>query len=60
MGLVDYILRIYSGGDSPLLILMTTENIIDTIWLLSKDLKKYYFSVNTKTNYCIVRVYSIF
>jgi hypothetical protein len=28
---------------------MTTENIIDTIWQLSKDLQGYYFSVNTKT-----------
>jgi len=45
---------------SPLLILMTTENIIDTIWQLSKDLQRYYFSVNTKTNYFIFRVCSIY
>ena len=44
---------------SPLLILMTTENIIDTMWQ-SIDLQRYCFSVNTKTNYFICRVCSIY
>ena len=41
MGLVDHFLESTVGVYSPLLILMTTENFIDTIWHLSKDLQRY-------------------